>query len=157
MKTKLLAAEIAQKGGCGTVIASGYEDDVIERILAGDEVGTYILPAERISQRQRWILNTSYEGAIMVDGGAKEALLAHKSLLPSGVRGVKGVFSAGEVVAIMDSAGNVFAKAVPYFDSTELEILQGHKSYEIETLLGGGKKDVVFRPEDLAFIINERV
>ncbi len=157
MKTKLLAAEIAQKGGCGTVIASGYEDDVIERILAGDEVGTYILPAERISQRQRWILNTSYEGAIMVDDGAKEALLAHKSLLPSGVRGVKGVFSAGEVVAIMDSEGNVFAKAVPYFDSTELEILQGHKSYEIETLLGGGKKDVVFRPEDLAFIINERV
>ena len=73
------------------------------------------------------------------------------------IEGVKGVFSAGEVVAIMDSEGNVFAKAVPYFDSTELEILQGHKSYEIETLLGGGKKDVVFRPEDLAFIINERV
>ena len=152
MKTKLLAAQIAQKGGCGTVIASGYEDDIIERILSGDQAGTYILPAERLSQRQRWILNTQYEGAIVVDDGAKEALLSHKSLLPSGVKAVKGVFSAGEVVAVMDKDGNVFAKAVPYFDSTELEILLGHKSYEIETLIGGGKKDVIFRPEDLAFI-----
>ena len=91
----------------------------------------------------------------MVDDGAKEALLAHKSLLPSGVMGVKGVFSAGEVVAIMDSEGNVFAKAVPYFDSTELELVQGHKSSEIAAILGEGRKDVIFRPEDLVFMDNE--
>ncbi len=154
MRTKLLAAQIAQKGGCGTIIASGYEKDAITRILSGEEIGSYILPEERISQRQRWILNTPAAASIVVDSGAKKALLAHKSLLPSGVRGIKGVFSAGEVVAIMDEGGT-FAKAVPYFDSTELEILQGHKSYEIERLIGGGKKDVVFRPEDMVFIGNE--
>ena len=155
MKTKLLAAEIAQKGGCATIIASGYEKDVLVRIANGEEVGTYIHPEKRITQRERWILNTSYTGVIRVDDGAKKALLDHKSLLPSGITEVKGVFLAGEVVAVMDSAGSVFAKAVPYFDSTEIEKLQGHKSSEIGSLIGEGRKDVIFRPEDLVFTENE--
>ena len=155
MKTKLLAAEIAQKGGCATVIASGYEPDVLVRIAAGEEVGTYIHPEKRITQRERWILNTTYTGVIRVDDGAKKALLAHKSLLPSGVIEVKGVFLAGEVVAVMDTSGSVFAKAVPYFDSTEIEKLQGHKSSEIGSLIGEGRKDVIFRPEDLVLTENE--
>ncbi len=143
MKTKLLA------------IASGYEKDVLVRIADGEEVGTYIHPEKRITQRERWILNTSYTGVIRVDDGAKKALLGHKSLLPSGITEVKGVFLAGEVVAVMDSAGSVFAKAVPYFDSTEIEKLQGHKSSEIGSLIGEGRKDVIFRPEDLVFTENE--
>ena len=155
MKTKLLAAQIAQKGGCATVIASGYEKDVLVRIVRGEEVGSCIHPEKRITQRERWILNTTYSGVIRVDDGAKRALYEHKSLLPSGVREVKGVFLQGDVVAIMDSSGTVFAKAVPYFDSTEIEKLQGHKSSEIGNLVGKGRKDVIFRPEDLVFIDNE--
>ena len=151
MKTKLLAAEIAQKGGCGTVIASGYEKNVLIRIVRGEEIGSYILPEERLSQRERWIINTPPRGTIVVDEGAKRALFAHKSLLPSGVKGIEGVFGKGEVAAIMDTEGCVFAKAVPYFDSTEIEKLQGHKSSEIESVLGKGRKDVIFRPEDLVF------
>ena len=151
MKTKLLAAGIAQKGGCGTVIASGYEKDVLTRILRGEELGSYILPETRLSQRERWILNTTPRGSIIVDEGAKRALFAHKSLLPSGIKGIEGVFGKGEVAAIIDAEGSVFAKAVPYFDSTEIEKLQGHKSSEIETVLGKGRKDVIFRPEDVVF------
>ena len=151
MKTKLLAAGIAQKGGCGTVIASGYEKNVLTRILRGEELGSYILPETRLSQRERWILNTTPRGSIIVDEGAKRALFAHKSLLPSGIKGIEGVFGKGEVAAIIDAEGSVFAKAVPYFDSTEIEKLQGHKSSEIETVLGKGSKDVIFRPEDVVF------
>ena len=151
MKTKLLAAGIAQKGGCGTVIASGYEKNVLTRILRGEELGSYILPETRLSQRERWILNTTPRGSIIVDEGAKRALFAHKSLLPSGIKGIEGVFGKGEVAAIIDAEGSVFAKAVPYFDSTEIEKLQGHKSSEIETVLGKGRKDVIFRPEDVVF------
>lgn len=151
MKTKLLAAGIAQKGGCGTVIASGYEKNVLTRILRGEELGSYILPETRLSQRERWILNTTPRGSIIVDEGAKRALFAHKSLLPSGIKGIEGVFGKGEVAAIIDAEGSVFAKAVPYFDSTEIEKLQGHKSSEIEIVLGKGRKDVIFRPEDVVF------
>ena len=151
MRTKLLAALIAQKGGCGTVIASGYEKDVLIRIVRGEEVGSYIHPEARLSQRERWILNTTPRGTIIVDEGAKKALYAHKSLLPSGVKGIDGIFGKGEVASIMDEAGCIFAKAVPYFDSTEIEKLQDHKSSDIEAVLGKGRKDVIFRPEDLVF------
>ena len=155
MRTKLLAAQIAQKGGCATIIASGYEKNVLVRIAEGEEIGTFIHPEKRITQRERWILNTTCSGVIRVDDGAKKALYAHKSLLPSGVAEVKGVFLKGDVVAVMDSAGSIFAKAVPYFDSTELEKLQGHKSSEIGNIIGEGRKDVIFRPEDLVFTESE--
>ena len=151
MRTKLLAAGIAQKGGCGTVIASGYERDVLMRIVSGEEIGSFILPEARLSQKERWMLNTPPRGSIIVDEGAKKALFAHKSLLPSGVKEIEGTFNKGEVTAIVDTDGNMFAKAVPYFDSTEIEKLQGHKSSEIESVLGKGRKDVIFRPEDLVF------
>ena len=155
MKTKLLAAQIAQKGGCATVIASGYIDDILPRIVSGETLGTFIHPDKRLTQRERWLLNTTYEGSIVVDDGAVKALYSHKSLLPSGIIAVKGVFSQGEVAAIMDKEGRVFAKAAPYFDSTELELIQGHKSSEIAAILGEGRKDVIFRPEDLVFMDNE--
>lgn len=157
MKTKLLAAQIAQKGGCGTIIASGYEKNALVRIVDGEELGSYIFPEERLKQRERWILNTPAVGKIIVDDGAKKALLAHKSLLPSGIKHIDGVFSEGDVVDVATTDGKVFLKAVPYFNSTDLTIIQGHKSSDIETLLGYGKKDVIFRPDDIVVVGDEHV
>lgn len=149
MRTKLQAAEIARQGGCATVICSGFEDNVLERVLSGEEIGTYIYPAERLAARARWMLNTQPSGTIVVDEGARAALKKHKSLLPSGVREVRGSFDKGEIVAVMDEKGEVFAKAAPYFDSTDLERILGCNSSEIDGILGEGRKDVVFRPEDM--------
>ena len=157
MKTKLLAAQIAQKGGCGTIIASGYEKNALVRIVDGEELGSYIFPEERLKQRERWILNTPAVGKIIVDDGAKKALLAHKSLLPSGIKHIDGVFSEGDVVDVATTDGKVFLKAVPYFNSTDLTIIQGHKSSDIEALLGYGKKDVIFRPDDIVVVGDEHV
>ena len=155
MKTKLLAADIARKGGCGTVIASGYEKDSVIRILEGEEIGSYILPSKRLTQKERWIINNSHVGSISIDQGAVKALRNHKSLLPSGITAISGVFEEGDVVAIKDPEGRIFAKAVPYFSSTELDRIQGHSSSDIQALLGEGRKDVIFRPEDLVFIDND--
>lgn len=147
MKTKLMAAQIAQKGGCGTVIASGYEKDILIKIMEGEEKGTYILPDVRMSQRERWILNTPSEGTIIVDEGAQAALQAHKSLLPSGIVDVKGVFSSGDVVDVKRKDGKVFMKAVSSFNSSEILMIKGHPSKDISALVGESHK-VVFRPED---------
>lgn len=155
MRTKLLAAQIAQQGGCATVICSGFEDRVLERVLNGEELGTCIYPAERIAARERWMLNTEPSGTIVVDRGAKKALEAHKSLLPSGVKAVIGSFDKGEIVSVQEEGGAVFAKAAPYFDSTDLERILGHKSSEIDSILGQGRKDVVFRPEDMVELEDE--
>lgn len=155
MKTKLLAAKIAQHGGCGTVIASGYEEHVLERIVKGEELGTYILPESRLSQRERWIENTPSDGILFVDDGAKNALLDHKSLLPSGIKRVEGIFEEGSVVDVADESGAVFMKAVPYFNSREIELLIGHKSKDIPALIGKGRKEVIFRPEDTSMLDEE--
>jgi glutamate 5-kinase len=152
MKTKLLAAKIATIAGCGTVIASGYEDEALVRILDGEEIGSFIHPKRRLSQKERWILNNSHQGAIVVDDGAKVALIRHKSLLPKGVVSVQGDFGEGDVVQIVDTAGVAFAKAVPYYNSTEIASMAGHTNAEIDPLFGKGHKNVIFRPEDMVIL-----
>lgn len=152
MKTKLLAAKIATVAGCGTIIASGYQKDALIKIVHGKELGTYIHPRKRLSQKERWMLNNTHQGALVVDDGAKAALLSHKSLLPSGVVGVEGDFSSGDVVAVKDEQGVIFAKAVPYYDSTQAAQMAGHTNDELDGLLGKGHKDVLFRPEDMVLL-----
>ena len=147
MKTKLLAAKIARQGGCASIIASGYEPNVLQRLLSGEPLGTYIHADKRLSQRSRWILNSTPLGTIRIDEGAVQALRAHKSLLPSGIIAVEGVFRAGDVVMIND-----IAKAVPYYNSTEIVELEGCQSRDIPARLKRGKADVVFRPEDIVFL-----
>jgi glutamate 5-kinase len=147
MKTKVLAAQIAGQAGCRMVLAHGKEPDVLSRILGGEEIGTIFLAGEKLANRERWILNSSPQGKILVDEGAVAAMRKHKSLLPSGVHEVQGVFAAGDVIGV-----NEIAKIVTGLNSTELKSLLGRHSSEIRKLLGASKRDVVARPEDIVFL-----
>jgi glutamate 5-kinase len=144
MKTKLEAARIASDAGCTMVLVDGRGKDVIGRVVAGEEVGTIFMPRRKFSNRQRWILNSTAEGVIEIDGGAMEAIRRRKSLLPSGVTGVQGEFAAGAVVMLGE-----LAKAVTSLNSAELRALAGKHSTEIRRILGAGRKDVVASPEDI--------
>jgi glutamate 5-kinase len=152
MKTKLLAAKIAGIAGCDCIIASGYDNEILYKIVKEDNVGTLIHASERKSQKTRWMINSSIKGTIIVDDGAIKALRAHKSLLPAGIVEVLGSFEAGDVVELCDKSKVAFAKASPYYDSTDIIAISGHNSCDIEGLLGKGRKDVIFRPEDLVFL-----
>lgn len=156
MKTKLLASRIASIAGCISVIASGYEKNSLLRVVEGENIGTFIHPSKRKSQKTRWITNSRVNGSIKVDDGAKKALEHHKSLLPAGIVEVNGAFSVGDVIEIQSQKGVAFAKAVPYYDSTDIISISGHNSNDIEALLGPGKKVVIFRPEDLVFLNESR-
>ncbi len=147
MKTKIRAVKIAGKAGCQVIIASGREERIIERILDGEELGTLFLAEPRMSARERWILNSRPSGRIEIDNGALKAIRARKSLLPSGVLAVEGVFSEGDVILAND-----MVKLVTSFNNSELESILGRHSSEIAAILGGGKKDVIARPEDMVFL-----
>ena len=147
MKTKIEAAKIASNAGCRIVLANGRLKNVIGRIIAGEEIGTIFMPKRKLSNRSRWILNSSPAGTIVIDDGAMRAVRAHKSLLPSGVVSVKGVFKAGDVVILNDKA-----KAVASIGSTQLKTLAGKHSTEIKKLLGPEHRDVVAIPEDIVII-----
>ena len=147
MKTKIEAAKIASNAGCRIVLADGRVQDCISKIIAGEQIGTVFMPKRKLSNRCRWILNSSPAGTIFVDDGALKALRNHKSLLPKGVVSVQGKFDAGEVVLINNNA-----KAVSSLSSSEVETLAGKHSTEIKKLLGPGHRDVVAIPEDIVFL-----
>ena len=147
MKTKLEAAKIAARAGCKMILADGSMPHVLLDIIAGQPVGTLFLPRQRLSQRERWIINSNPRGKIVIDEGALDALRKKKSLLPAGIKEVQGEFASGEVVWLND-----VAKAVSSFSATELKLLLGKHSTEIVRLLGAGKKDVVASPENIVFL-----
>lgn len=147
MQTKLEAARIAARAGCKMVLADGSRPHVVQEILEGKPIGTLFLPRQRLSQRERWIVNSNPRGRIIIDVGALAALRQKKSLLPAGIKEVQGEFASGEVVWLND-----VAKAVSSFSSAELKLLLGKHSTEIVRVLGAGKKDVVASPENIVFL-----
>ena len=147
MKTKIEAAKIASNAGYRIVLADGRVKNIIDRIIAGEEIGTVFMPRRKLSNRSRWILNSSPAGTIFIDEGAMLAIKNRKSLLPSGVISVKGSFEVGSVIMLNNNA-----KAVTSIGSTQLKALAGKHSTEIKKLLGPTHRDVVAIPEDIVFI-----
>jgi glutamate 5-kinase len=147
MKAKLEAAKIASYAGCRIVLAHGRADNVISRIMDGEEIGTVFMPMRKLGNRARWILNSATAGTVRIDEGAMKALRKRKSLLPSGVIDVQGDFKAGAVVMLNDAA-----KAQTSLGSAELRTLAGKHSREIRQTLGADRRDVVATPEDIVFL-----
>ncbi len=152
MKTKLAAAKIASTAGCRMLLADGSEPDVVQKIMAGEAIGTvFAADTLKLSNRARWILHSKPEGTIFVDEGAVKAISQRKSLLPSGITTVEGTFAAGAVVMIND-----VAKAVVSLNSDEITQVAGAHSDTIRNLLGPDRRDVVAVPEDIVFLDTEK-
>ena len=138
MVTKLLAAEIAVNSGIPLVIASGREPDILQRVLSGEVIGTYFCAKEKsLDGRKRWIAyGQAAHGRLMVDGGARKALLEDgKSLLPSGLLEVTGEFEVGEMVAIEDEWGLEFARGLVSYSAGELRKIKGLRTEKASEVL----------------------
>ena len=154
MSTKIQAAEIATRAGIGVVIASGARPELIGRILAGEPVGTSFLPSESpLESRKRWIFGAPPAGEIHIDQGAARALdQGKRSLLPKGVVSVRGAFSRGEVVRIIDPSGTDLAHGVARYNSDALDQIKGSHSDQIESLLGYEYGPVAVHRDDLIML-----
>jgi len=139
MATKIEAAKRAGLYGVSTVILDGRQPRVLPRLFAGEELGSWFLPAiNRLTPIRHWIAFTKKpRGRLMVDEGAVQALMCKgKSLLPSGISGIEGRFDRGDAVRLCDLEGREFARGIINYSQAELARIQGHKSQEIEELLG---------------------
>ena len=121
MVSKIEAARTAANGGCKVILANGRTNDVILRILQGEQIGTLFMPRRRLSNRKRWILNCTPAGRIKVDPGAATAVMNRKSLLAVGITTVEGNFKKGDVVEIIP-----FAKGIVECSAPQLRRLLAH-------------------------------
>ena len=149
MLKKLQAARTVAECGIPAVMANGLLPGMVLRILSGEPVGTFFVPAPRISSRKSWIVSaTDPAGALVVDDGARRALLSAdgSSLLPSGIVGVEGEFAAGDAVVVRDREGREVARGLCSYPADEVRRIQGAQSRDIERLLGHiGQDEVIHR------------
>jgi len=155
MAAKIQAARKATLSGVATVIASGKNPSVLEEFLKGEEIGTLFLPRKNpLKSRKHWIGYTrKIQGKVVVDDGAKEALIrGGKSLLPSGVVAVYGLFNVGDSVLCVDCNDQYFAKGLVNYSSSDLSKILRKKSKEIEGILGRKDYDEVIHRDNLVII-----
>ena len=91
-------------------------------------------------------------GAFRVDAGALAALKAGKSLLPAGVSAVEGEFDRGDAVLVLDAEGREVARGLSAYASADARAILGHKSREIERLLGYRGRDEMIHRDDLVLL-----
>jgi len=151
MASKLEAAKLACAEGTAVLIAGGAETRVIERALAGEDVGTLITDGSRRPARIRHIaVGARQRGALVVNEGALQALVSKKaSLLPIGVVGVEGTFDKGDVVEIRDGSGRVHGRGLVNYPADACRKLAGRRSEEIDTILGWRGYDAVITRDNL--------
>ncbi len=139
MITKLRAGRLASRSGAATVIASGREPDIINRVFGGEEIGTFLIPdTSPLLSRKRWLAGQlKAKGKLIIDDGAARMLRdAGKSLLPIGTVDVEGNFDRGDLVACVDPQGREIARGLANYGSEESKKLLRQPSQNIEELLG---------------------
>ena len=150
MVTKLAAAKVALGAGCRMVIADGSALHPLKRIEDGTPSTWFLPSATPRTARKRWIAGTLRPaGTITVDDGALRALEKGKSLLPAGVIAAEGNFQRGDAVVVKDPGGREVARGLTAYSAVDARRIMGHKSGEIEGLLGYRGRDEMIHRDDL--------
>jgi glutamate 5-kinase len=155
MVTKIQAAKRCTSAGIAMIIANGGNPRVLQEVVSGEFRGTLFLPAaHRLNVRKKWIGFVSHpKGSVRIDEGAKTALTRHrKSLLPSGVLEVIGVFKAKDTISVLDVTGNEIARGVSGFSSGELARIGGRRTGDVETIIGRRTHGEVIHKDNLVLL-----
>lgn len=155
MVTKLAAAKKVGRSGVPTIIVNGKTPGQLGKALAGEDVGTLFLAArEVLNRRKHWIAYTLRpRGKVIVDSGAAVVLHQHgRSLLPSGISLVEGEFQRGACVRVCGPDGTEFARGITDYSHQEIAKILGHKSREIEEILGYRYGDEIIHRDNLVIL-----
>ena len=153
MVTKLAAAKIAMGAGTTAMIAFGKDLNPLQRIQDGARCTIFVPDANPRTARKEWIAGSLKSvGRLTVDPGALNALKSGKSLLPAGIAHIDGDFERGDAVTILDPDGREIGRGLIAYASDEAALIAGHKTGEIETLLGYRGRDEMIHRDDLVLI-----
>jgi glutamate 5-kinase len=155
MVSKVEAAGIAATAGIPTLLTSAASAGPG---LAGEDVGTWFASqGSRTASRLLWLAHAARSaGRVVLDEGAVNAVVHRRmSLLPAGVTGVEGAFSAGDAVDLVGPEGAVVARGLVNFDAGELPALMGRSTRELARELGPGYAREIVHRDDLV-LVNRR-
>ena len=149
MVTKLAAGKIATGAGCRMAIADGRRLNPLQAVDEGARCTWFLASVEPRTARKRWIAGSlKPAGKLVVDAGALKALKSGKSLLPAGVTAVEGRFERGDAVLVCDPAGQEVARGLAAYSAADAGRIMGHKSREIEAILGyRGREELIHRDD----------
>ncbi len=149
MKTKLLAAKTAVAGGCAMAIMEGSTPRPLTALAEGASCTWFLPEGDPQAARKRWIAAMKPRGEVVVDAGAVAALALGKSLLPAGVMRVVGRFGRGEPVMIVGPDGAALGKGLIRYTADEALRIAGHRSREIEEILGYPGRAALIHRDDM--------
>ncbi|WP_437203080.1 glutamate 5-kinase [Planctomicrobium sp. SH664] len=152
MFTKLEAVRMATAVGESVIIADGRDNRVLDRIMAGDDVGTlFTAQGGVIPAWKRWIgFTVTPRGKLHLDGGAVKAVKhGGKSLLPIGITQVEGSFEKGELVSLLDTEGTEFGRGLTNYDSSTVTSIAKMKTEQVEARLGEAAYEEVIHRDNL--------
>jgi glutamate 5-kinase len=155
MLTKILAARRAALSGAHTVIAWGREDRVLNRLAAGESIGTQLTAqTAQLTARKQWMADhLQTAGRVVLDGGAVKKLSTEgKSLLPIGVTGVSGEFGRGDVITCVDESGRPIARGMSNYSSSEARRIMRRPSAEILAILGFVEEPELIHRDNMVLI-----
>lgn len=155
MVSKIAAAKLATRAGCGVFIASGAEPEILARLFAGRGPGTFFVPSGLpLDARKHWLAYFQRPtGTIFVNANAVPALREQgRSLLAVGVTGAAGEFSGGDIVNIADPGKNIIARGKAAFSRDEVAALAGRKGDAVAALHPTRKRLEIVHRNDLVLL-----
>ncbi|MBK2125165.1 glutamate 5-kinase [Fangia hongkongensis] len=152
MITKILAAEIAVENGADMIICNGMQDHPISKL----KKGSYSLfkgRQQRADARKRWISNhLNAKGTLVIDEGAKQALLLGKSLLAAGIVSTEGSYQATDMVNIYDSNNTLIALGMINYHSETIALVKGKNKQKMQSLLNNESVKAVVHRNDMVML-----
>ena len=150
MPTKLAAAKQCLGAGCRMIICEGRGMFPLKSLENGGECTWFIPSGNPQTARKRWISGSLQSlGSVIVDDGAVAALERGRSLLPAGILRIEGIFQRGDAITIMKKDGSQFGRGLIAYSSEDATQIIGHKTGEIEDLLGYRGRDEIIHRDDL--------
>ena len=152
MKTKVMAAKTATAAGCAMAITHGFRMNPVRGLEEGAPATWFTANGDPATARKGWIGSMKPKGRLVLDAGAVAAMRQGRSLLPAGVAKVIGTFGRGDPVEIAGPNDEVLAQGLTRYTAEEARRIAGHRSAEIEDLLGYPGRAALVHRDDLAIL-----
>lgn len=155
MATKIEAAKIATAAGVTMFIASGGENGMLGRIIAGEDVGTVFPPKDaHLRARKGWLaFGKRISGILVVDEGCVRALKKGSSLLAAGILATEGEYTAGSTVRVLTADYQEIARGTIAYDAAAVAKIKGRKTSDFTDILDGEIHDEVIHRDNMVLMI----